>query len=304
MIILNTRVQRKIQKYNGLCLKKLTYYKKYLKSCYQNNIYKDLMYKPNTYHYLIDNSVFSHIEQQYETIKPITKFTLNYQTKIIRKITFTLDTYGNIPVDEFVIDYIELKIGGCTIDQCYQIYFKNLRKLYNLDSNDIPIYTICNGLLNSDFHEQCLYIYFKNNIILPQNMYIQIYYYDITTTNIDIDATYYYPIYQNIVCNTNYLNLLLNKILIPLDISVILFEINQFKIKLKRIDYYNKVSLFSLSEFFESNNILDYGLELALMKNKCIYNAQTNKRIDINICFIVANILCYNTNLWYQEYTN
>lgn len=65
-----------------------------------------------------------------------------------------------------LIESISLKIGGQHIDQIYTNMFDTLRKIYNMNPNEIPMYMFKLGLSQFVFHETCIDIKYKNEIYL------------------------------------------------------------------------------------------------------------------------------------------
>jgi hypothetical protein len=300
MIILNTRINRKVQKYVNGITKETSSTIQILNDNFRGKLYDYVKqeFDNNYYTNYVKTWTFSHIYTKSIDIprsRPV-RLLVNQYKKYIKKITWD--------VDESLIDYIEIIIGGSTIDICYQPYFKILRKLYNLDFNELPLYIISNGLICTNYHEQILYIYFKNTIKLPHEITINTHFYDNFTNT---SPSIIYPIQQTLHCKSNFGKHLLDKILIPQNIENIIFEINtELKIPLKRIDYYDNKSIFSMSDFYQNNDILNYGLELSKinsaneffnMRHLIFRNKKTDKIINIDICFIVTNTFMIHNEL-------
>jgi hypothetical protein len=281
MIILNTRINRKIQKYNnGFDIKKSSIIKG-LNSQFRGILYDNVkqIYNKN------DNAkTLSHISTHTQPIRHITRFDLNYVHKYIGRIIWY--------IDESLIDHVKLKIGGACIDKCYQPYFKNIRKIFNLQHNAVPLHVVNDNLYNSNAMGQELCIYFKDNVQLPQSMNIDIYYYNTEYTSVFFKIAF--PLYQTLLRHPYDGNFILYKIIIPLNIENIILQLNLFKISLKRLDYYNNKSVFSLSDYYQSNDIMTYGLSLSMVKEISIYNEHNNEEVNDQICYVVLNIIRFD----------
>ena len=302
MHILNKRPFHRIQKY---CNNIYNERKKIIKQLNNNYKYNKLYemfgctfandYLNSIHEKITESSTFNEIITKSQTIiHNSVRFNINtFNSGFIKKITWD--------IDESLINKIEIIIGGSCIERCYQPYFENLRKIHNIENNSIPLYII-NGLINTKRHEQSLYVHFKNNAHLPQSMTINIHthttsYYE-NFIQISQMPLFQYPIYQTINRRIDNGNFLLDKILIPLNITSIIFEIDDiFNIELNRLDYFNNKSLFSFSEYYQSDDLIDYVLSLSRMRKVVVRNKNNNSIIDTDICYIIVNIIAFMDNM-------
>jgi hypothetical protein len=301
MVILNKSIFKRIQLYNYSLHKNTkyldTHYKnsklfKEFKSVMSNNKYISYnKYKCNNTikTTLIDNNNGS---LYYEEKIPISHncgsliiSNYNIPSKIIEKITWD--------IDDLYVDRVIFYINDNDCFSCNQPYFKNIRKLNNMDNNEIPL-SVINGLIPTHMSSQKISILIKQQYYLPKYFTVKIYCKNNNNIpNIQNEISVI-PMYQTFMCNTrNKTNFILDKILIPLDIENIIINIDSanIQLKLKRIDYYNNNSVFSLSSYYGSNDILTYGLGLSRIEHYNIIDINNNI-LTIDICYIVINLLC------------